>query len=263
MAIAAQAMRRIEAFERRVGVAVDRVMVPPHEECSEEMLKGLRRCGFEAVTMTRPYPWLAAPPRPWLARPAGAGRLVGWKPVDVVDAMPVLLRHPLLTRDGPEIVLRAFLDHPLVLYGHHDDLREGLGLLQSAAAEVNRLGDVSWLSLGDIAASNYETRRDGDLLRVKPLGRRLRVRVPEDAGSVLVEAQLDDPATAALQVAGKSVPFGEPFTADPGSTVEVSLVDPSAVDVAAVRSPRPNPAVLARRLAGEGRDRLLPVLARR
>ncbi len=65
-----------EAFGRRTGVAVDRVMVPPHEACSQATLAGLRRCGFEAITMTRPYP-LGRVRAPLLASPARGRRAPG------------------------------------------------------------------------------------------------------------------------------------------------------------------------------------------
>ncbi|HMC50176.1 MAG TPA: hypothetical protein VKH20_05985, partial [Solirubrobacterales bacterium] len=84
VSLAAQALRRVGAFGRRTGVAVDRVMVPPHEACSQATLGGLRRCGFEAITMTRPYPWVEFEPHSWLARPEGAGALVGWNPAEFV-----------------------------------------------------------------------------------------------------------------------------------------------------------------------------------
>ena len=64
----------------------------------------------------------------------------------------MLLRHPLVSRDAPELVLRAFLDQPLILYGHHEDVAPGLDVLGEAAEDVNRLGETRWCSLGEIAA---------------------------------------------------------------------------------------------------------------
>ncbi|HVR05194.1 MAG TPA: hypothetical protein VMS02_04075, partial [Solirubrobacteraceae bacterium] len=85
MALAGQAVRRVAAFERRTGVAVDRVMVPPHEQISEPMARALVAGGFQALCTTRPYPWLARTPQmPWLTRPPEAGPLTGWRPADVV-----------------------------------------------------------------------------------------------------------------------------------------------------------------------------------
>jgi len=156
LAHAAQALRRVRAFERRTGVPVDPVMVPPHEECSRAAVVALRRCGFEALTVTQPYPWLGDGGRSWLAHPPEAGPLVGWHPADSVEGLPVLLRHPVVGRSLPEMTLRAFLGQPLILYGHQKDLGEGLDVLAEAAADVERLGPTQWRSLGEIAAAAYE-----------------------------------------------------------------------------------------------------------
>lgn len=265
LALAAQALRRIGAFERRTGIAVDRVMVPPHEECSEATVQGLLRSGFEAITMTRPFPWLARPPRTWLARPAGADALVGWHIADFAGALAVMLRHPLLTRDAPELVLRAFLDQPLILYGHHGDLAAGgLDVLASAVADVNRLGETRWCSLGEIVAGNFETRLQGSQLSIRPFTRRARLQVPEAVEQLTVELADAHPGADAerLVVDGKPAPIGAPIAVVPGATVELELQAKNQVDVQAVPAPRRQPLAVARRALGEGRDRLLPLVSR-
>jgi hypothetical protein len=265
LALAAQARRRVEAFGRRTGVTVDRVMVPPHEECSRAVPGSLRRCGFEAVTMTRPFPWLAPPPRSWLSRPEGVGPLVGWRPVDVAAGLPVLLRHPFVGRSLPELVLRSFLDQPLILYGHQADLQEGLGVLASAAADVNRIGSPHWCSLGEICSSSYESRRDGSRLAVRPLTGRVCVDIPAGIEHLTVEsadAGLGLPAER-LIVDGQPRRLGEPLDVTPGGArVEVALRAGDELDIASVAAPRRQPLALPRRVLSEGRDRLQPLLAR-
>jgi hypothetical protein len=91
---------------------------------------------------------------PWLARPREAGPLAAWGPVDLVaGGLPVLLRgqfdHP-----REDLVLRAFLGQPLILYGHHDLLAHGPDTLAEAAAQIERLGQVRWCSLAAIARAN-------------------------------------------------------------------------------------------------------------
>lgn len=265
LALAAQALRRIATFERRTGLAVDRTMVPPHEECSLATVEALRRSGFEAITMTRPFPWLARPPRTWLARPPGADALVGWHPADFASALPVLLRHPLLSRDQPELVLRAFLDQPLILYGHHDDLAEGgLDVLADAVSEVNRLGETRWCSLAEIAASNFQTRLRGSQLSVGLLTRRAQLVIPDAVEQLVVDfpPTRSGPADEQLVVDGRPAQLGDPLAVTPGSTVELRLEALDLVDVAAVPAPRRQPIALARRALGEGRDRLRPLLSR-
>jgi hypothetical protein len=152
LALVAQALRRTAAFERRTGLAVERVMVPPHERLAEPVARALRACAFQAICTTRPYPWLASTPSdPWLARPPQAGPLAAWSPIGrVAGGLPVLLRadfeHP-----REDLALRAFLGQPLILYGHHDLLAGGPDRLAQTAAQIERLGDVRWSSLASIA----------------------------------------------------------------------------------------------------------------
>jgi hypothetical protein len=263
LAQAAQALRRMRSFERRTGVRVNPVMVPPHEACSQVTVDALRRCGFEAITMTRPFPWLGGGARSWLAGPEDAGPLVGWRPADLTEGLPVLLRHPLTQRSLPELTLRAFLDQPLILYGHQADLLEGLEVLAAAVTDVNRLCESTWCSLGEIAATSFEVRRQGDALEIRPLSRRARIEVPADAGRLLVESIPDlDTDSEQLFINGRRHRFGEPIDVAPGSMAEVVLRPEDAVDAASVPAPRPRPLAMPRRILSESRDRLQPLLSR-
>ena len=78
-----------------------------------------------------------------------------------------------------EIALRAYIDHPIVLYGHHEDVAAGLDVLAEAAARVNRLGDVRWTSLEEIARGNAGVLRDGDAVSLRAYSH--TVRIPEGA----------------------------------------------------------------------------------
>jgi hypothetical protein len=264
VSLAAQALRRTGAFSRRTGVAVDRVMVPPHEACSQTILNGLRRCGFEAITMTRPYPWVEFEPHSWLARPDDAGALVGWGPAEFVEGVPVLLRHPIASRSPAELTLRAFLEQPLILYGHHEDVLGGPAALLEAVKEVNRIAPARWCSLSEIAASSFQTRRGGSRLAIRLLTRKAKIEIP--AGTEELTVELPPVGINAnqqtIRAAGKELNPGEPLAVAPGSSLEISLTPADAIDPTAVRAPRHRPLAIARRLASEGRDRLQP-LARR
>ena len=264
IAVAAQARRRCAAFTARNGIGVDPVMVPPHEECSRAVAVALRRCGFEAITMTRPFPWLAPQPLSWLTRPAAVGPLAGWRPADRAEGLAVFLRHPFVDRSPAELALRAFLGQPLILYGHQADLRNGLGLLRETAADVDRLGPTRWCSLAAIAAGSYETRREGSSLAVRPLARRAILEVPDDVDRLLVSPREDGtgPPSTHLLADGRPQQLDQPIAVKPGATVELELGCADEVDVATVRPPRRQPLALPRRLLSEGRDRLQPLLSR-
>lgn len=264
LALAAQSLRRIAAFERRVEVPVSRVMVPPHEECTEAMAAALARTGFAAISMTRPSPWLSAPPRHWLTAAEGSGALAGWPPADVTaSGLPVLLRHPFSAAhfSAAEVALRAYLDQPLILYGHHDDLADGLEILAERAAAVNRLGAVRWGSLADLAIANARTRLEGDLLRVRPYSRRVCVVVPDGASRAVVEPTWGASGESVETFAG-SVPVGEPFDVAGLPALDLGLARADAVSPHGVAPPPRLPWPLLRRLGGETRDRIAPARRR-
>jgi hypothetical protein len=153
-ALAGQALQRAAAFERRTGIAVDRVMVPPHEQLSRPAARGLLACGYEAVCVSRPYPWIAVgPDQSPLIAPPRRGALAGWTPREIVaGGLPLLLRTG-FAAPREDLVLRAYLGQPLILYGHHDLLEHGPEVLSDAAADINALGDVRWGALAGIARS--------------------------------------------------------------------------------------------------------------
>jgi hypothetical protein len=253
-AVAAQALRRVERFERRSGLHVDRVMTPPHGMCSEHMTRALGALGFDALA--------AIYPRPWTDRLPSDPLLAGWHPADWVGGCAVIPRIP-LSSSVADIALRAFLDHPVVLYAHHEDVAEGLEPLATAAGAVNRLGDVQWMSMGDIATSNTERRLAGDGAVVRPFARRLRVAAEPGARTLRVQAPADALDGASLQ--GWSVGDGpvQPFGADVpwqgNGHVEIRLRGAHDLDANGVAAPAWRPWPKLRRAATEARDRLLPL----
>jgi hypothetical protein len=262
LTVASQALRRIAAFERRTGIAVPRLMVPPHEACSESMARALVRTGFDAITMTRPYPWEASPS--WLASAPSAESPVGWWPADSAPGLPpVLLRHPVAPPfySPAEVALRAYLDQPLILYGHHGDLRDGLDLLAERTHEIESLGEIHWASMGEIAASNFSSRECGEQLQVRPYSRRLSVEIPAGVSTLVVEPTGTREDESVL-LGGLRVGIGEPIPVSGQERVELTLESPDAVSPSEVPPPPREIRRLARRLAGEAHDRLTPTLSR-
>ena len=183
--LARHALARAAAFERRTGIPYERVMVPPHEQLSEPAARGLRAGGFEGVCVSRPYPWIS-PDRPGPAAALGAGppergALTGWASREIVaGGLPSLPRTG-FNAPPEDLVLRAFLGQPLILYAHHDLLEHGLDVLADATATINALGDVHWSSLARIARNGDPHPKQTHLPvpyvaprpRVRPLLRRL------------------------------------------------------------------------------------------
>ncbi|HEV7461470.1 MAG TPA: hypothetical protein VGN78_13115 [Solirubrobacteraceae bacterium] len=257
-----RAVARVRAFERRAGLDVSPVMAPPHGSCAPVTLDALRRTEIAAMCMNRPHPWRDRPPA---SRP-----LACTAPGDWVRGFPVIGRHKLAASPA-DLALTAYLDRPLVVYGHHGDLRHGLRVLAEAAREINDLGPVRWESLGAIARSNLLSRREGRRLRVRPYSRDVEVDVPDGVDELVVE--LPDGLTGQTDVqihAGGEAAGG---AAERRSLEDCVPVAPGPTRIAlrerehrsALNGTRP-PAELwpvARRLAVEVRDRFAPALARR
>jgi hypothetical protein len=254
LAMAAQAMRRIERFERRTGLPVDRVMTPPHGLCSENVTRALGAVGFDALCAIHPIPWTGDPP------PSAV--LAGWGPADFVAGCAVILRRT-LDCSAAEIALHAFLDHPIVLYGHHEDLARGLEPLAEAAARVNRLGDVRWMPLGDMALANHTQRLSGDRVLVAPYARRVVVSPPPGASTLAVHEPR--PAHGDPELVGWSLgpgpiqPFGTEAPFGHNGPLDIRLRGVRDVDAGQVAPPVWRPWPKLRRAGTEMRDRVLPL----
>lgn len=246
----AQALRRAARFERRYGVPVARVMAPPHGACSEGTVRALGRLGFEALCISRPYPWLEAPPAD---RP-----LARWEPADLVHGLPVLGRTH-FDASPDELVLGAFLNRPIVLYGHHQDVAGGLERLAQPARLARSLG-ARFGSVEEVARAAYATQHDGDELRVRPYARIVDVDVPENVRTLRVEAPWLDPERDLVTVSGQEA--SEPVEVTGGRSVRVRIERRDPVDPLDVQPPPRRAWPIARRLLAEGRDRGRP-LARR
>ena len=175
-----RAVNRVERFERRTGISVARIMAPPHGQYSQAAVGALHREGFEALTVSRPHP-TTDPSSPVQA-------LAGWNPLELLEGgFPILPR--IHIDSALELgVLRAFLDQPLVFYGHHADLAGDPARLFDLARAIDRLGVSSWDRLDTITRNAVSTRLDGGTFRVRPFARKVSVRVPAEAQTIQIEA---------------------------------------------------------------------------
>jgi hypothetical protein len=257
LAVTAQALRRIRRFEQRRGLLVDRVMMPPHGLCSRHVTRALGVLGFDALFAIHALPWTEEPPR----EPA----LAGWQPGEFIDGCAVLPRIPLASSRA-DIALRAFLDHPLVLYGHHEDVADGLEPLARAAAIVNGLGDVRWMSAGHVASRNYLLRDAGDgVAAVRPLARRVRVVPPAWARTIRVDTPAGRAETASLigwrADDGLAMGFGASIPVRMQGEIDIHVQTRAELTADAVAAPAWRPWPRVRRTATEIRDRMRPLRA--
>jgi hypothetical protein len=262
--VVAQALRRIGAFERRTGVPVDRVMVAPHERMSRGTVDALCACGYEAFSGARPYPWIPeSPDLDWLTRPAGSGPLTGWGSSELMPGgFPLLMRMD-FGHSREELVIRAFLGQPVIVYGHHDVFAHGTEVLESFAEEINGLGAVCWSSPSGIARAAVQTRRGNDTLDVRMLGRRVSLEVPAGVTEVRIDATAVEPserhpllaADEAGEIGLGAGPAATLPATDPTRSTQLQLRLGAAVDARTIPAPPRRLLPVARRVVTRWRDR--------
>ena len=263
--VLAQALLRTAAFERRSGVSVERVMAPPHEVCSKAALRAMFRLGFDGACIGRRHPWADREP---LTSPAWS--LAKWHPTDMFGgSVPILPRHPI---DWPweELVFRALLGQPLILFGHHWDFADGIEMLAQAADYINGLGDVQWGPVGWITRQSFLSKREGDAMVVQMHSARITIDIPEDVTLLQVTIPSSCDGQSALHLA-----YGADHTlmvhdgsrwlsgalrAYPGTQLTLTLAPEQPLNPDLVHARRPFalwPAL--RRALVEGRDRVQPL----
>lgn len=250
----AQAMRRAGRFERRTGLTVAKVMVPPHGRCSELVLREMARLGYESATMGRPRIDLDV--------------VAGFAPAVVSDSgLPILPRYKLFQLD--QAILCAFLGQPVVLYGHEPDFSDGLGFLERASNVINRIEGLSWGDLQTVSRSNFLIQRRGDRLNVRAFARRVSLQADPDVGAIVVEPLVDASGDRECEVvAGVGdhvivLPDSARSTivlpgSDAPTSIEVQLESATALDPLRIPDPPFRVSPYARRLITEVRDRTHP-----
>ncbi len=265
----AQAIRRTSRFESRTGLEVSRVMIPPYEVCSRAAMAQMVRLGFDSMSHTRSFPFLdTQKTRSPYGDLINSNLDAGFSPAVLnSDAFPVIIRRNFDCLD--EIILHAFLDIPIVLYGHEEDFGNGLSVLEAAAVAVNRVPNVTWLNLHELSASNFLRLRHGTTLHVRPYARRIRVPLSDGVDQIVVEglrpgANLEpsrDRGPAAtiqeeeLMQVDDSARLSIARRTSHHDTLNVVFRATNPVDAWAVTAPRRRPLGALRRLATEARDR--------
>jgi hypothetical protein len=262
-AVIAQALRRTAAFERRSGVPVQRVMVPPHEVCSQSAMRAMFRLGLDGACIGQRYPW-----RGRSASSFDTWPLVKWHPTDMVGGLPILPRSS-IAHPWDELIFRALLRQPLILYGHHGDFSQGLEVLAEAANYINGLGEVQWGSAGWIARQSFLTKRSEEALIVQMNSRRTTIEIPEDVTvlEVVTPSLSDDEpvrhlaygANRASMVRGGYGWTSGSLQVAPGTQLDLTLEPSRFLDPALVDARCLTPWPLVRRTLVEGRDRLQPL----
>lgn len=253
-----QSLLRIEQLEAAAKVGVSRVMAAPHGACSEEMLAELPKCGFAGATISHGSLRAHNRARSWV-------KSLGYRPAEIIKGCAVMPRWRLASNAHNTILLAAYLRQPIILVGHHGDLKGGLELLDSLAGFINSLGTVAWLDTAEMAEINYRWRMEGDVFRLQPLGSRVRVTIPKGLKSLAVDsgsqAGWQTWRVSSARVAARSIEAGTIVDLAGATSEELLLEVPAQPsvkldEISTRRIFRP----FVRRLATEARDRLVALV---
>lgn len=255
-ALLGQAIKRIEHLEEKANLRVSRVMVPPHGACSNEMLSELPNWGFESACISAGSLRAHNQDMPWI-------KTLGFFPSEIIEGCPVLPRWGLTGNVQNTLLVAAYLGQPLILRGHHQDLKDGGEIFDEYAKFINGLGNVFWSNMTDLSRLNYLWRTEGTTCRIKPLGRKIVFQLPSEATEVIIESPtaIGDAAWQAVFADGHvyKIMSGERFLLTEVMGCEISM-ECNSVPQPLLRTAafKPTPAkLILRRLLTETRDRLL------
>lgn len=260
--LAAQAVARISQFEKRTGLRVCRTMAAPHGACSNDMMAAMLGVGIEGLFCS-----------PWSLRlwdPSRTRLELGIPPAEIMGGFAVFPRFRLSDDCEGSAVLCSLLGQPIVPVGHHQDLRDGVDLLDHVAHAINHLPGVTWADTEELSHSNFISRTEpGDpTMHVISYSSCIRTRIPDGIASVLFH----DPRTPA-QLPVSSCWLGrhsgadwsscnpdQGFPVSPGQELTFRLTGLGDRARSDLQHPRLSFSAPVRRFLCESRDRLAPAL---
>ena len=175
-----QAIKRIKRMEEKVNLSVCRVMVPPHGACSDDMLAELSNSGFESACISTGSLRAHNQDKSWT-------KTLGFSPAEMINGFPVLPRWGLTGNVKNSLLLAAYLGQPMILRGHHQDLKDGGKIFDEYAQFINGLGNVLWSNMTDLSRLNYLWRLEGKICYIKPLGRKIVFQLPIETSEIILE----------------------------------------------------------------------------
>ncbi|HRI14426.1 MAG TPA: hypothetical protein PLX89_15635, partial [Verrucomicrobiota bacterium] len=260
--MAGQIIRRAQRFENTHGVTIGRVMEAPHATFVPATFPALLAVGFEAAMVTPDLLQHDPGSAPWPAAfgLAGDGEFGG---------LPWIPR--IRWRQGwhTDVLLAAFLRQPMVVAGHHNDIRDGLEAMGEIANTINRQGEVTWSPTDELVRRRARRRIEGETLFVKTYAVRATISVPEGIRSLVLErggptGSFAGPITVSqegqtIASLASSDPVVGPISVRGRGEVSVLRTVPKAVGPDDVPAPRTSVWPVIRKVIMEVRDRSQPV----
>ncbi len=251
LALLATGLRRIATFESRSGVQVDRVVAAPHGAFEEAIADPMLRLGYESACVSVGSLERWNPAKPWRADfGLPIAQALG------TQALPVFHRTGIMEVD---ILLSAFLGHPVIIATHHWDYTSNYALVESLAKMVNDVYAPKWMPIRDISRSNYLAAAQQDTLRITPFSRKLSVPLAAGITNVAIEASPFAPATT-IDLTAHAAASGPVRYSLADGALQINIPPADSIDYQKVRKARLGLWPVVRRILAEGRDRAQPVL---
>jgi hypothetical protein len=258
-----QALIRTARLEKRSGVDVSRVMVPPHGACTEDVLAEMARLGFEAVCVSSGSLCKYNQQANWLFT-------FGLKPCEIISGLTVIPRINMNQICHNNILVAALLFQPIILRGHHHDIAEGPKLLGDLSEYINTLGNVRWGDMKSISRAHYSRKYDGNFLHIRMFTKRVEIFIPEGIDQISVEREWlkgENNEKLAWRIPGQKsdwtlVRRSDSIPAISGKVIEIisNPSQPFTIDNKHIREFHLWP--LVRRNITEARDRIAPLMKR-
>ena len=256
----AQALRRINSMEKKSGLSVNCVMIPPHGLISKSSASVLSHLGFEAICTNRWSLWKHIKPRDLTST-------FGLEPAGFLEnSMPVLNRFRMVSPIcRNEIIIAALLGIPIIPYCHVDDFANSFSEIEKTVSFINELGQVCWLSISEILRSNYSWSQVDNIFQVRAYSNKIKIMIPDNTPWLHIEfsTMRDDlEQTNTLFIfppasnGQKEFNCDEKILVEPKRQYEISIINHHEFNIDMLPKPALAYQTLFRRIGTELRDRL-------
>lgn len=255
-----QAMKRVEKAQNKYGIDISRVVAPPHGACNELHLMAMSEVEIEGCCVSsgslrnsNPYSLNC--------------RALGIRSIDMLCNTPVVNRYRLTKNNINKIMFSHFLGQPIVMVGHHEDLKYGLSDIENIADYINTLEKISWKSMKNIYRGQYSHKITNDTLIIRMHSNHIEVNIPPGTKCICVIPPLKY-NSCTLNMGINRGHSTEWISVVPNSYIPISRCDTLSftykpLSIKTINPPRPRLYLSSyiRRLYTEVRDRLYPSYA--
>jgi hypothetical protein len=249
-----EAIMRISKIENIANLRVPMIMAPPHGACSEKMLCTMAQVGFEGATISKGSLYKYNSSSKWMES-------VGFLPADIICGLPIITRFPINKAYRENMLLCAILGQPIVMVGHHTDLKNGIDFLNEIADFANLIIKPIWLDMKGIFRSNFAKKICRETMTVRSYSRIINILVPEGVEEIVLEnADIEQRYYAIFSGLNKEVLVNTPIKIKGEKIVTIYQNVIQNEDIKLMKQLSIYP--YARRLATELRDRLMPFVSK-